>query len=259
MEDILWIKLSLNIVKDEKMQLIDSMPERDALFRFWIILLLLAAKCGGTGVIYLTPDIPYTDEMLATVANRPLNIIRLALDVFQRFGMIDVREDRKIELLNWGKYQNADALVKIREQTRLRVQRFRDRHKQIEAPKRDIEEEGEGKRNSNVTLPRSPKRPGTEEVKDCPGVYLTPVEYRKLCLVWEQDSVDSVLADLSNKLGNTLKANHYKDHYKTAQNWLKRAESWGGARRRPEMKYCANPECGKPYEGTVCTACGVEE
>jgi len=107
------------------------------------------------------------------------------------------------------------------------------------------------------SLPRSPKRPGTEEMR--PGVYLTPDEYQRLCMVWEPDSVDATLDSLSNALGSTIKADKYRDHYKTMQNWLKKAEEWGGARRRPKTKYCANPDCGQPYEGTVCTACGVEE
>ena len=107
------------------------------------------------------------------------------------------------------------------------------------------------------SLPRSPMRPGTEEMR--PGVYLTPDEYQRLCMVWEPDSVDATLDSLSNALDNTIKADKYRDHYKTMQNWLKKAEEWGGARRRPETKYCANPDCGQPYEGTVCTACGVEE
>jgi hypothetical protein len=66
--------------------------------------------------------------MLATVFNRPLTTIQLALNTFEKFGMIEVVDD-VIQLSNWEKYQNVDGLEKIREQNRIRVARHRERKK----------------------------------------------------------------------------------------------------------------------------------
>lgn len=68
--------------------------------------------------------------MLATLFNRPLNTVRMALSVFQKFGMIDIDENHYINVINWGNHQNLDRLEKIKEDTRKRVAAHRERKKQ---------------------------------------------------------------------------------------------------------------------------------
>jgi predicted phage replisome organizer len=88
-----------------------------------------AGKCNATGYIYLNETLPYTDEMLSTIFNRPLNTVRLALNIFQKFDMIELNEDGVIYINNWEKHQNIEGLEKIREQTRLRVAKHREQKK----------------------------------------------------------------------------------------------------------------------------------
>ena len=68
--------------------------------------------------------------MLATVFRRPLQTVRLALETFEQFGMIEVINGT-ITIPNWSKHQNIDGIDKIREQTRERTRRYRDRQKLI--------------------------------------------------------------------------------------------------------------------------------
>ncbi len=63
--------------------------------------------------------------MLATLFNRPIATVRLALQTFQQFGMIEITDDQYICISNWEKHQNVDGLEKIREQNRLRKQKQR--------------------------------------------------------------------------------------------------------------------------------------
>ena len=127
MSDVKWIKLSIGIFKDEKITLIEAMPERDTLFYIWIRLLVLAGVCNDGGSIYLSENIPYTDEMLSTLFNRPLNVVRLALDTFQKLEMIEIQENQRIVLINWGKHQNEDALNRLKEGNRKRAREYRKR------------------------------------------------------------------------------------------------------------------------------------
>lgn len=137
MSEVQWIKLSTHMFEDEKIRLIESMPEADTLLIIWIKLLSQAGKTNASGYIYLSENIPYTEEMLATIFNRPINTIRLALDTFKRFGMIEINADQTISIANWGKHQNVEGLDKIREQNRLRKQRQRDKQKQLPDTSRD--------------------------------------------------------------------------------------------------------------------------
>ena len=134
MAEIKWIKLTVNMFDDEKIRLIQAMPESDAIIIIWIRLLALAGKTNSNGQIFITENMPYNDEMLATLFNKPVNTIRLAIETLRNFGMVDVLGDGTLEVINWEKHQNVDAMEKLREQERLRKQKQRNRQKQIELP-----------------------------------------------------------------------------------------------------------------------------
>lgn len=129
--DVKWIKLSTQMFEDEKIRLIESMPGADSVLIIWIKLLAQAGKTNASGYIYLNEQIPYTEEMLATIFNRPLNTVRMALETFRNFGMIEITDGDFISISNWEKHQNIDGLEKIKEQNRIRKQRERARKKQL--------------------------------------------------------------------------------------------------------------------------------
>jgi predicted phage replisome organizer len=133
MAEVKWIKLSTNMFEDEKIRLIESLPESDTILIIWVKLLAQAGKTNATGYIYLNENIPFTDEMLATIFNRPIGTVRLALKTFEQFGMIEINDDHFISITNWEKHQNIDGLEKIREQERIRKQKQRAKKKQIES------------------------------------------------------------------------------------------------------------------------------
>lgn len=116
--------------EDEKIRLIESLPEADTLLIIWIKLLSQAGRTNANGYIFLSENIPFTEEMLSTLFNRPIATVRLALQTFKQFGMIDITDDQYICISNWEKHQNVDGLEKIREQNRLRKQKQREKEKQ---------------------------------------------------------------------------------------------------------------------------------
>lgn len=130
MGEVKWIKLTVDMFDDEKIKIIQSMPEGDALLVIWIKLITLAGKINDGGYIYISEGMPYTDEMLSIVMNKPLNTIRLALDTFEMLGMVE-NDIKGIYLLNFDKHQSLDKMEKIKEQNRLRKQKQREREKQL--------------------------------------------------------------------------------------------------------------------------------
>ena len=133
MAEVKWIKITTDMFDDEKIRLIESMPEGDAILVTWIKLLTLAGKTNDSGTIYLTETIPYTEDMLSTICRRPLQIIRLALQTFEKLEMIAI-ENGIINIVNWEKHQNIERLQQIREQTRTRVARFREKQRLLSEP-----------------------------------------------------------------------------------------------------------------------------
>lgn len=130
MNEVKWIKIVTNIFDDEKILLIDNYPESDTILVIWFKLLCLAGKQNNGGVIMMNDRIAYTDEMLATVFRRNINTVRLALKLFEEYGMIEII-DGAICIPKWEKHQNIDGLERIREQTRKRVEKCRKKQKML--------------------------------------------------------------------------------------------------------------------------------
>lgn len=126
MADVKWIKIVTDIFDNRKIRQIEIMPEGDSILVIWFKLICLAGSINDNGMIYLTKDIPYTEEMLANQFNRPLNTVRMALQVFVQFGMIEI-EDNFLHLSSWEKYQSVDKMERIKEQARIRKQRQRQK------------------------------------------------------------------------------------------------------------------------------------
>lgn len=129
MNDVKWIKIDTSLFDNRKIKQIRTLPEGDSLIVIWLQLLCLAGTVNDYGRIYLTSEIPYTDQMLSTAFSEPLRTIQMALDVFQKFRMIEVVDDI-IMISNWEKYQSIEGLEKVREQAKIRMRNYRERQRE---------------------------------------------------------------------------------------------------------------------------------
>lgn len=157
MSDISWIKLKTDMFDDEKIRLIESMPDADTILVIWIKLLTLTGKTNQGGFLMLNDRLPYTDEMLATLLNRPLNTVRLALETFHRFGMVTLHVmngEKILQITNWNRHQNVEGMDKIRADNRERVARYRAKQKAQALENTGFQpSELKSGRNVTVTLP----------------------------------------------------------------------------------------------------------
>lgn len=128
MAEVKWIKLATGLPDNRKIKQIRRLPEGDTIALMWVFLMCLAGETNDDGMVYFTPEIPFTEEMLADQFSIDINTIRLGLATFQRFGMIEVVDDI-ICLPSWEKWQAVDKLSAIREQTRKRVAKHREKQK----------------------------------------------------------------------------------------------------------------------------------
>lgn len=128
--DIKWIKITTDIFDDEKILLIEDMPEADAIIVIWFKLLCLAGKKANSGVFLLTEKIPYTTKMLATVFRRKEAVVQMALNTFEQLGMIEYVDD-VLTIPNWGKHQNFEKIEKNREYQKNYMRDYRAKQKGI--------------------------------------------------------------------------------------------------------------------------------
>ena len=229
MSSVKWIKINIDMFDDEKIKIIQAMPEGDSLLVVWIKLITLAGKTNDGGYIYIAENMPYTEEMLATIMNKPINTIRLALSTFLSLKMIE--EDTKgIYLVNFEKHQSLDKMEKIKEQNRIRVAKYRDKKKQellecnndvtlhvMQSNGIDIDIDKDIDKDNNIYIPFG-------EYK---RVKLKQKEYDKLIEEYGKEYVDFII----NRLDEYVESNNNKNKYKNfnlvirkaiRENWFKR-------------------------------------
>lgn len=182
MAEVKWIKYSTDIFNDEKMAIIDGMPEADSIIVVWTKLLCLAGKQNNGGVFMMTETKPYTDVMLASIFRRNIDVVRLALQTFEEFGMIEIR-DGVIVIPNWSKYQSLDSIEKKKEYDRKYQEKRRNEQKNdnrndsrttvvkesYDVVSLDKDKEKEYKENTiitNSTKESGFKKPTIEEIRE---------------------------------------------------------------------------------------------
>ena len=227
MADVKWIKIAVDMFDNRKIKQIGSMPEGDSLLLMWVQLLCLAGNVNDGGFIYLTKEIPYTDEMLATQFNKPISTVRLALKTFEQFGMIEIINNM-IFLSSWEKYQSTDRLATIREKDRERKRRKREAEKllpqnsmecprtSMDVPRLDIEGDIDIDKDKNKSISKKSPRHKHGEYQN---VLLSDDDLEKLKAEFPADW-DQRIQRLSEYMASSGKS--YKNHLDTIRNWSMR-------------------------------------
>lgn len=226
MSSVKWIKINIDMFDDEKIKIIQAMPEGDSLLVVWIKLITLAGKTNDGGYIYIAENMPYTEEMLSTIMNKPINTIRLALSTFLSLKMIE--EDTKgIYLINFEKHQSLDKMEKLKEQNRIRVAKYRDKKKQellecnddvtlhvMQSNGIDIDIDKDIDKDNNIYIPFG-------EYK---RVKLKQKEYDKLIEEYGKEYVDFII----DRLDEYVESNNNKNKYKNFNLVIRKAirENW---------------------------------
>ena len=234
MGDVKWIKLSVDTFNNRKIRQIEFMPEGTSVLLVWVKLLCLAGQCNDNGRIYLTKEIPYTEEMLSQQFNTPLTTIRLALSVFQQFEMIDIDSD-VIHISNWDVYQNTEGLEKIREQNRLRKRKQREREKQALLMSRDISRDvtQQNKNKKEDIDKESHHTQGKVPCGSLGNVYLTPEQNDELYKL-----IPSQADGYIERFGRykSMKAIESHDDYAWIRGWMDEDEAIVKERRKQEAE-----------------------
>lgn len=129
MADVKWIKITTDVFDDEKILLIESLPDGYAIITVWFKLLCLAGKQNNGGV-FMMGQAAYTEKMLATIFRMKKSTVSVALQTFEKFGMIEM-VDGVITIPNWNKHQALDAYEKKKERDRVYQQERRAAQKAL--------------------------------------------------------------------------------------------------------------------------------
>lgn len=162
--DVKWIKITTDIFDDEKILLIESLPEADSIIVIWFKLLCLAGKMNNSGVFMMNGTIAYTDKMLATIFRRKETTVQLALQTFENFGMVEII-DGVITIPNWNKHQSLDAYEKKKQRDRLYQAERRANQRALISKSSDISPDSQKTQSSDVAISEEERDKDIEEDK----------------------------------------------------------------------------------------------
>lgn len=161
--DVKWIKITTDIFDDEKILLIESLPDSYAIITVWFKLLCLAGKQNNSGV-FMMGQIAYTDKMLATIFRMKETTVTMALQTFEQFGMVEII-DGVITIPNWGKHQNLDQLESKKEYMRNYMKEYREKQKALTCGKSSC------KTNSKTNVSEADKEEDKDIEKDIKDIH----------------------------------------------------------------------------------------
>lgn len=131
MDAIKWVKITVDMFDNRKIRHMRRMTHGDSVALMWVMLITMAGRCNDGGLIYLTEDIPYTVGMLADETGFDEGLVRASLAAMESLRMIETTDRGYIRIIGWSEYQSADRLDSIREQNRIRKQRYDAKQKML--------------------------------------------------------------------------------------------------------------------------------
>ena len=260
MADVKWIKITTDIFDDEKILLIESLPDSYAIITVWFKLLCLAGKQNNSGV-FMMGRIAYTDKMLATIFRMKETTVTMALKTFEQFGMVEI-VDGVITIPNWNKHQTLDAYEKKKERDRMYQAERRanqralvaksseessDTSSDVVVSDKDIDkEEDKDIDKDNKPGKNAGKKPAKHKHGSFQNVLLTDPEFEKLAEDFGSDLRDKAISFLDAYIEE--KGYKSKSHNLAIRRWVIDAVKENEAKPKRYGRKEPVPGWCKPFE-----------
>ena len=167
-----YIRLKENFFDSDEIKLLENIPNDG--YKFSNILLKMYLKSlKYNGRLMFNERIPFNKEMLATVTNHSVGDVTRAIDMFKKFGLIEVLETGEIYMLDIQSYigrtsTEADRIKAYRkgieQQKNKSVQMYDERTPEIEI-EIELEKELEIKKEIDKTLLSGSDEPDSTRIQ----------------------------------------------------------------------------------------------
>ena len=251
-----WLKLKRDFFKRHDIQIIEGMPNGKDYILFY--LKLLCESVDHEGNLRFSDEIPYNEEMLATLTHTNIDIVRSAVNLFVGLKMIDVLDD--------GTYFMNQVEKMIGSETYWAQKKREQREKELESsnvgqfptlsnasptcPSKsiekeieldtDIELETEGKNTDSTNpTPTPPSQKSTKSIKHKHGEYghvlISDEDVEKLNKEYGSYLTEKAITFLDEYI--EMKGYKAKNHYLAIRKWVidavkEREQKNGGGRAK---------------------------
>ena len=119
-EKYYWLKLDRNFFKRHDIRIIEDMPDGKEYVLFYLKLMVEAID--HEGALRFSDTIPYSESMLSSVTNTDAEVVRGALELFTKLGIVEVMDDKTLFLREVAKLLDCETFA-ARRQRELRGKR----------------------------------------------------------------------------------------------------------------------------------------
>lgn len=137
-----WLKLKRDFFKRHDIRIVEDMPNGKDYILFY--LKMLVESVDHEGQLRFSDTIPYNEQMLATITNTNLDVVRAAIKIFTQLQMMEIADDGTIYMSEVLKMIGSAA----DNDNARRQQRYRDRKKE---ENKALPENSVTKNNADVT------------------------------------------------------------------------------------------------------------
>ena len=175
-----WLKMKRDFFKRHDIRILEAMPNGKEYVLFYLKLLCESVDHGGE--LRFSDKIPYTQEMLATITNTDLSVVKEAIEIFTELELMEIAKDKTFVMSGVVKMIGSA----VDNDNAIRQQRYRDRQKGIvdnepvtksneskkEEIEKEIQKEEEKETKIEVIKTASTKSDAVKEI----------IDYLNLCL-----------------------------------------------------------------------------
>lgn len=222
-----YIRLKDNFFDSDEIKMLESVPNDG--YKFSNILLKMYLKSlKYNGRLMFNERIPFNAEMLATVTNHSVGDINRAIDMFKKFGLIEVLESGEIYMLDIQSYigQASTEADRIKEYRR-KISNERNKSVQMynkRTPEIEIEIEKELDIDKNIDAKEKQKNSISNDFEEIWSLY--PKKSGKD--VAKKKYINAIKEGVSNNLIKN-KIEEYKKQIKnsgTDKKYIKNGSTW---------------------------------
>lgn len=203
-----WLKLKRDFFKRHDIRIVEEMPNGKEYILFY--LKLLCESVDHDGGLRFSDEIPYNEQMLATITNTNTDIVKSAVKLFLDLHMMEILDDgtlymREVEGMIGSAADNDNAN---------RQRRFRERQKEL-AVTETLQERYDSVTKSNESKSKSKSKNNNTVRFTLPSVD----EVRNYCNERHNNVDPQTFVDFYSAKGWMVGKNHMKDWKACVRTW----------------------------------------
>ena len=223
-----WIKLEKDFLNSSQIKVIKNMANGKDYIIFYLAIMLESTNTEGH--LRFSELVPYNEEMLASVTDTNVDIVRSAMKIFQSLGMLQILENGTIFLPDVPKrvgkesesaervrlYRERQALLQCNDTVTICNNNKEEDKEKKEDKQQNIYLEEEEQEDKKSSLPAS------KETKHKYGTYkkvlLTDAQYQSLLKKLGNDMFNACVTHLDNYC--EANGRTYKNYAQAILNWV---------------------------------------